>query len=47
MNTIKLGKKINSGVKFNWKLFDGSGKLMDNNDYTFKPGKAMTALKDK
>ena len=47
LKILKLGKKINSGVKFNWKLFDGSGKLMDNNDYTFKPGKAMTALKDK
>ena len=47
LKILKLGKKINSGVKFNWKLFDGSGKLMDNNDYTFTPGKAMTSLKDK
>ena len=47
LKILKLGKKINSGVKFNWKLYDGLGKLMDNNDYTFKPGKAMTALKDK
>jgi len=46
LKILKLGKKINSGVKFNWKLYDGLGKLMDNNDYTFKPGKAMTALKD-
>ena len=47
LKILKLGKKINSGVKFNWKLYDGLGNLMDNNDYTFKPGKAMTALKDK
>ena len=47
LKILKLGKKTNSGVKFNWKLFDGSGKLMDNNDYTFAPGKAMTSLKDK
>jgi hypothetical protein len=47
LKILKLGKKIDSSLKFNWKLYDGSGKLMDNNDYTFTPGKAMTALKDK
>ena len=47
LKILILGKKQSSGVKFNWKLYDGSGKLMDNNDYSFSPGKAMTALKDK
>ena len=47
LKILKLGKKQKDSVKFNWKLYDGSGKLMDNNDYTFSPGKAMSALKDK
>ena len=46
LKILKLGKKQKDSVKFNWKLFDGSGKLMDNNDYTFSPGKAMSGLKD-
>ena len=44
---VKLGKKQKDKVKFNWKLYDGSGKLMDDNDYTFSPGKSMTKLNDK
>ena len=44
---LKLGKKQRDKVKFNWKLYDGSGKLMDDNDYTFSSGKAMTKLNDK
>ena len=36
---------IASGYLFS--LYDGSGKLMDDNDYTFSPGKAMTKLNDK
>ena len=47
LKILKLGKDQNSDIKFNWKLYDGSGKLMDNNDYTFSPGKAMTELKDR
>ena len=47
LTILKLGKKQKDKVKFNWKLYDGSGKLMDDNDYTFSPGKAMTKLKDK
>ena len=47
LKILKLGKKQKDSVKFNWKLYDGSGKLMDNNDYTFSPGKAMSTLKDK
>ena len=46
LKILKLGKKQKDSVKFNWKLYDGSGKLMDNNDYTFSPGKAMSRLKD-
>ena len=46
LKILKLGKKQKDSVKFNWKLYDGSGKLMDNNDYTFSPGKAMSGLKD-
>ena len=46
LKILKLGKKQKDSVKFNWKLYDGSGKLMDNNDYTFSPGKAMTRYKD-
>jgi len=46
LKILKLGKKQKDSVKFNWKLYDGSGKLMDNNDYTFSPGKAMTRFKD-
>ena len=47
LTILKLGKKQKDKVKFNWKLYDGSGKLMDDNDYTFSPGKAMTKLNDK
>jgi hypothetical protein len=47
LTILKLGKKHGDKVKFNWKLYDGSGKLMDDNDYTFSPGKAMTKLNDK
>ena len=47
LKILKLGKKQKDSVKFNWKLYDGSGKLMDNNDYTFSPGKAMSKLNDK
>ena len=47
LKILKLGKKQKDKVKFNWKLYDGSGKLMDDNDYTFSPGKAMTKLNDK
>ena len=47
LTILKLGKKPRDKVTFNWKLYDGSGKLMDDNDYTFSPGKAMTKLKDK
>ena len=47
LKILKLGKDQNSDIKFNWKLYDGSGKLMDNNDYTFSPGKAMTELTDR
>ena len=46
LKILKLGKKQKDSVKFNWKLYDGSGKLMDNNDYTFSPGKAMSGFKD-
>ena len=47
LTILELGKKQKDKVKFNWKLYDGSGKLMDDNDYTFSPGKAMTKLNDK
>ena len=47
LTILKLGKSQKDKVKFNWKLYDGSGKLMDNNDYTFSPKKAMTKLNDK
>ena len=47
LTILKLGKKQKDKVKFNWKLYDGSGKLMDDNDYTFYPGKAMTKLNNK
>ena len=47
LTILKLGKSQKDKVKFNWKLYDGSGKLMDDNDYTFSPGKAMTRLNDK
>ena len=47
LTILKLGKKQKDKVKFNWKLYDGSGKLMDDNDYTFSPRKAMTKLNDK
>ena len=47
LTILKLGKKPRDKVTFNWKLYDGSGKLMDDNDYTFAPGKAMTKLNDK
>jgi hypothetical protein len=47
LKILKLGKKQKDSVKFNWKYYDGSGKLMDDNDYTFSPGKAMSKLNDK
>ena len=47
LTILKLGKKQKDKVKFNWKLYDGSGTLMDDNDYTFSPGKAMIKLNDK
>ena len=47
LTILKLGKKQKDKVKFNWKLYDGRGKLMDDNDYTFSSGKAMTKLNDK
>jgi hypothetical protein len=47
LTILKLGKKQKDSVKFNWKLYDGNGKLLDDNDYTFSPGKAMTKLNDK
>ncbi len=48
LTILKLGKKQNSSIKFNWKLYNmKNGKLMDDNDYTFSPGKAMVDLNDK
>jgi len=47
LKILKLGSNSKSKVKFNWKLYDGSGKITDDNDYTFSPGKAMTALTDR
>ena len=48
LTILKLGKKSKSSIKFNWKLYNlSSGELMDDNDYTFSPGKAMTKLNDK
>ena len=48
LTILKLGKKQNSSIKFNWKLYNmKNGKLMDDNDYTFAPEKAMVELNDK
>ena len=48
LTILKLGNKPKSSIKFNWKLYNlSSGELMDDNDYTFSPGKAMTKLNDK
>ncbi len=48
LTILKLGNKPNSEISFNWKLYDlKSGELMDDNDYTFSPAKAMTKLNDK
>ena len=48
LTILKLGKKQNSNIKFNWKLYNmKNGKLMDDNDYTFAPGQAMVELNDK
>ena len=48
LTILKLGKKQTSSIKFNWKLYNmKNGKLMDDNDYTFAPGKAMIELNDK
>ena len=47
LTILKLGKKQKDKIKFNWKLYDGGGKLMDDNDYTFSTGRAMTKLNDK
>ena len=45
LTILQLGTKPNSDISFYWKLFDlRSGKLMDDNDYTFSFGKAMTQL---
>ena len=46
LKILRLGDDQYSSLKFNWKLYNGSGKLMDNNDYTFEPGKALTILDD-
>ena len=48
LTILELGKKPNSEITFNWKLYDlKSGELMDDNDYTFSSAKAMTKLNDK
>ena len=48
LKILKLGKKQNSSIKFNWKLYNmKNGELIDDNDYTFAPGKAMIELNDK
>ena len=48
LTILKLGTKSDSDISFNWKLYDlRSGNLMDDNDYTFSPTKAMTQLNDK
>ena len=48
LTILKLGKNQNSNLKFNWKLYNmKNGKLMDDNDYTFAPEKAMIELNDK
>ena len=47
LKILKLGKNPKSKIKFNWKLYNGSGKLMDDNDYTFSPKKVMTTLIDR
>ena len=48
LTILKLGIKPKNSIKFNWKLYNlSSGELMDDNDYTFSPGKAMTKLNDK
>jgi hypothetical protein len=47
LKILKLGKNPKSKIKFNWKLYNGSGKLMDDNDYTFSPKKVMTVLIDR
>ena len=48
LTILKLGKIQNSSIKFNWKLYNmKNGKLMDDNDYTFAPEKAMIELNDK
>jgi len=48
LTILKLGKKQNSNIKFNWKLYNmKNGKLMDDNDYTFAPEKAMIEINDK
>ena len=47
LTILKLGKKQNSNLKFNWKLYNmKNGKLMDDNDYTFSSGKALIGLKE-
>ena len=48
LTILKIGKNQNSNLKFNWKLYNmKNGKLMDDNDYTFAPEKAMIELNDK
>ena len=43
----KLSMKKKHKVTFNWKLYNSSGKLIDDNDYTFSQGRVMTKLVDK
>ena len=43
----KLSMKKKHKVTFNWKLYNSSGKLIDDNDYTFSQGRAMTKLVDR
>ena len=47
LKILKLGSNLKSKVKFNWKLYNDTRKIMDDNDYTFSPGKAMTVLTDR
>jgi len=44
LKILKLGKKPTSCVKYNWKLFDTSGKKLADNDYKFCKKRAMTSL---
>ena len=44
LKILKLGKKPTSCVKYNWKLFNTSGKKLADNDYKFCKKRAMTSL---